>query len=157
MECAAEAARGADVPSRSASGSCEGDKFQGICRYALIPLANGSGGSVDALPGRAAAKAHPTAHLADLRWNDERRAEPPGNPTPQRAAGRTHRGGIVMNNRLTHSARSYITLFLVGISVGCICRLADFSPADTWWSVSSIQTCLGFWIITNTILVLLST
>lgn len=53
--------------------------------------------------------------------------------------------------------KSYITIFLVGILVGCICRLTDYCPADTLWSFSSIQTLLGFWIITNTIIVLAST
>ena len=46
---------------------------------------------------------------------------------------------------------------MVGIIVGCICRLLDFCPADTLWSFSSPQTLLGFWIISNTIIVLLST
>lgn len=62
-----------------------------------------------------------------------------------------------MNKILTHSIKSYINIFLVGTLVGCICRLADYFPADTLWSFSSIQTLLGFWIITNTIIVLLST
>ena len=62
-----------------------------------------------------------------------------------------------MNKTLTHSMKSYITIFLVGILVGCICRLTDYCPADTLWSFSSIQTLLGFWIITNTIIVLAST
>ena len=54
-----------------------------------------------------------------------------------------------MNKTLTHSMKSYITIFLVGILVGCICRLTDYCPADTLWSFSSIQTLLGFWIITR--------
>ena len=62
-----------------------------------------------------------------------------------------------MDKVLTHSTKSYIKIFLVGTLVGCICRLADYFPADTLWSFSSIQTLLGFWIITNTIIVLLST
>ena len=49
-----------------------------------------------------------------------------------------------MNKTLTHSMKSYITIFLVGILVGCICRLTDYCPADTLWSFSSIQTLLGF-------------
>jgi len=53
--------------------------------------------------------------------------------------------------------KSYIKIFLIGILIGCICRLADFFPADTLWSFSSIQTLFGFWIITNTIIVMLST
>lgn len=62
-----------------------------------------------------------------------------------------------MKQGLEHTIKSYIKIFLIGILVGCICRLADFFPADTLWSFSSIQTLFGFWIITNTIIVLLST
>ena len=62
-----------------------------------------------------------------------------------------------MSKVLTHSTKSYIKIFFVWILVGCICRLADYFPADTLWSFSSIQTLLGFWIITNTTIVLLST
>lgn len=62
-----------------------------------------------------------------------------------------------MNKFLKHSVRSYIKIFLIGIFIGCICRLADYFPADTLWSLSSIQTLLGFWMITNTLIVLLST
>lgn len=61
-----------------------------------------------------------------------------------------------MNKVLKNTVKSYICIFFVGIVVGCICRLADFFPADTLWSFSSIQTLFGFWIITNTIIVLLS-
>lgn len=62
-----------------------------------------------------------------------------------------------MNLILNHSLKSYIKVFLVGIFVGCICRLTDYFPANTLWSFSSIQTLVGFWIITNTVIVLLST
>lgn len=61
-----------------------------------------------------------------------------------------------MNKALNHSIKSYIKIFLIGILVGCICRLADYFPVDALWSFSSVQTLLGFWIITNTIIVLLS-
>ena len=61
-----------------------------------------------------------------------------------------------MNHLLKHTVKSYLCVFLVGIFVGCVCRLADYCPADTLWSFSSIQTLLGFWIITNTVIVLLS-
>ena len=61
-----------------------------------------------------------------------------------------------MKKVLTHSIKSYLIIFLVGIFVGCACRLADYFPADTLWSFSSIQTLFGFWIITNTLVVLLS-
>ncbi|WP_238720436.1 hypothetical protein [Diplocloster agilis] len=62
-----------------------------------------------------------------------------------------------MDKFLEHSVISYIKIFLIGIFIGCICRLADYFPADTLWSFSSIQTLLGFWMITNTLIVLLST
>lgn len=62
-----------------------------------------------------------------------------------------------MNMTLNHSIKSYVKIFIVGIIVGCICRLTDFCPSDTLWSFSSTQTLLGFWIISNTIIVLLST
>ncbi len=62
-----------------------------------------------------------------------------------------------MNKVLKHTVKSYIKIFLIGILAGCVSRLADFFPADTLWSFSSIQTLLGFWMITNTIIVLLST
>lgn len=58
---------------------------------------------------------------------------------------------------LTHSIKSYLSIFLVGIVIGCLTRLLDYCPADTLWSFSSPQTLLGFWIITNTVIVLLST
>lgn len=58
---------------------------------------------------------------------------------------------------LENKIKSYIKIFLIGILVGCICRLADYFPADTLWGFSSIQTLLGFWIITNTTIVLIST
>ncbi len=61
-----------------------------------------------------------------------------------------------MNKKLKHTGKSYGLIFLIGILVGCICRLLDYFPADTLWSFSSPQTLLGFWIITNTVIVLLS-
>ena len=63
---------------------------------------------------------------------------------------------ILMNKKLEHPARSYVKIFCIGMLIGCICRLLDYFPADTIWSFSSIQTLLGFWIITNTVVVLLS-
>ena len=61
------------------------------------------------------------------------------------------------NIKLSHTLKSYSMVFLVGILVGCICRLLDYCSLDSLWGFSSIQTLLGFWIITNTIIVLLST
>ncbi len=62
-----------------------------------------------------------------------------------------------MNKLLAHKASSYITIFFIGILAGCACRLSDYFPADTLWSFSSTQTLVGFWIISNTVIVLLST
>ena len=62
-----------------------------------------------------------------------------------------------MSKSLTNSMKFYIEIFIAGILVGCICRLADYFSADTLLSFSSIQTLVGFWIITNTIIVLRST
>lgn len=63
----------------------------------------------------------------------------------------------MLNKLLKSTIKSYTKIFLIGILVGCICRLTDYFSADTLWSFSSIQTLLGFWIITNTIIVLVST
>lgn len=62
-----------------------------------------------------------------------------------------------MNRVLEHTQKFHIKIFLNGILVGCVCRLTDYLPADTLWGLSSTQTLLGFWIITNTIIALLST
>lgn len=76
--------------------------------------------------------------------------------TTERQIG-TLKGVISLNITSNRSIKFYVKIFLVGIIVGGICRLLDFCPADTLWSFSSPQTLLGFWIISNTIIVLLST
>lgn len=62
-----------------------------------------------------------------------------------------------MNKLLKHSLKSYTGIFGIGILAGVFCRMADYFPPDTLWYFSSIQTLFGFWIITNTAVVLLST
>lgn len=57
---------------------------------------------------------------------------------------------------LKNDIKSYIRIFLVGIVIGCLTWLLDFCSLDTLWSFSSIQTALGFWMITNTLIVLCS-
>lgn len=57
---------------------------------------------------------------------------------------------------LEHNTKSYLKIFIIGIFVGCITRLLDYCSLDTLWSFSSIQTLLGFWMITNTVIVLFS-
>ena len=49
-----------------------------------------------------------------------------------------------MSKVLTHSTKSYIKIFFVGILVGCICRLADYFPADTLWSFFVNPNITGF-------------
>jgi len=61
-----------------------------------------------------------------------------------------------MKISLKNTPKSYFIIFMIGIAVGCICRLADYFPAETLWGFSSIQTLLGFWIITNTMVVMFS-
>lgn len=62
-----------------------------------------------------------------------------------------------MNKLLKNSLKSYTGILGIGILAGILCRMADYSPPDTLWYFSSIQTLYGFWIITNTMIVLLST
>ena len=48
------------------------------------------------------------------------------------------------------STRSYSALFFLGILAGVICRLSDFFPYESLWSLSSIATLFGFWIVSVT-------
>ena len=57
---------------------------------------------------------------------------------------------------LRDDRKSYIKIFLIGILVGCITRLLDYCSLDTLWSWSSVQTLLGFWMISNTVIVVKS-
>src|SRR3712207_1622957 len=61
-----------------------------------------------------------------------------------------------MIRELKDDGKSYIKIFLIGILVGCITRLLDYWSLDPLWSWSSIQTLLGFWMISNTIIVVKS-
>ena len=42
--------------------------------------------------------------------------------------------------------RSYSVLFSFGILAGILCRLTDFFPYESLWSLPSIATLFGFWI-----------
>lgn len=48
-------------------------------------------------------------------------------------------------------------LFLCGILAGIGCRLSDFFPYDSLWSLSSVATLFGFWIASVGVITLLST
>lgn len=48
--------------------------------------------------------------------------------------------------KIKDNYKAYSILFLLGVLVGVICRLSDFFPYDSLWSLSSIATLYGFWI-----------
>lgn len=48
--------------------------------------------------------------------------------------------------KIKDNYKVYSILFLLGILVGAICRLTDFFPYESLWSLSSIATLYGFWI-----------
>lgn len=48
--------------------------------------------------------------------------------------------------KIKDNYKSYILLFLAGVLAGIICRLSDFFPYESLWSLSSIATMFGFWI-----------
>lgn len=48
--------------------------------------------------------------------------------------------------KIRDSIKSHFTLFLLGDLAGIICRLTDFFPYESLWSLPSIATLFGFWI-----------
>lgn len=62
-----------------------------------------------------------------------------------------------MNGKiLKNNVKCYLAVFLCGLLVGIATRLTDFLEAGTLWSFSSVATLFGFWIISVTVIVLLS-
>ena len=62
-----------------------------------------------------------------------------------------------MNDRiLKNHWRSYGAVFLCGLLAGIATRLTDFLDAGTLWSFPSVATLFGFWVISVTVIVLLS-
>lgn len=53
---------------------------------------------------------------------------------------------IKTNKKLKDRIRLYSILFFIGILVGILCRLTDFFPYESLWSLPSIATLFGFWI-----------
>ena len=51
-----------------------------------------------------------------------------------------------INKKLKDRIRLYSILFFIGILVGIFCRLTDFFPYESLWSLPSIATLFGFWI-----------
>ena len=65
--------------------------------------------------------------------------------------------GLTVHNTAT---RNYFTSYLsyvgLGLVAGLITRLSDFFPNDDLWSVSSIATLFGFWMVTVTLVIYFS-
>lgn len=59
--------------------------------------------------------------------------------------------------KLKDNRKSYSFLLLSGILVGIICRLSDFFPYESLWSLPSIATLYGFWIASAGVITYLST
>lgn len=48
-------------------------------------------------------------------------------------------------------------IFVIGILAGILCRLSDFFPYESLWSLSSIATLFGFWIASVSVITMHST
>lgn len=58
--------------------------------------------------------------------------------------------------KIPNSLKAYLVMFLVGILAGVACRLSDFFPYNSLWSLSSIATMFGFWIASAGVITYLS-
>ena len=58
--------------------------------------------------------------------------------------------------RKPRALKSYILMAGLGCLAGILTRLTDFFPYDSLWSLSSIATLFGFWMVTVTLVVLFS-
>lgn len=63
---------------------------------------------------------------------------------------------IVYSNKLDGSFKSHSIVLGLGLFAGIITRLTDFFPNDDLWSFSSIATLFGFWILTVTLVIYVS-
>ncbi|ADC51489.1 hypothetical protein BpOF4_17240 [Alkalihalophilus pseudofirmus OF4] len=52
--------------------------------------------------------------------------------------------------------KSYLLYIVFGLAAGMITRLSDFFPNDDLWSLSSIATLFGFWMVTVTLVIYFS-
>lgn len=48
--------------------------------------------------------------------------------------------------KIKDNYQSYSFLFLLGLLAGILCRLSDFFPYESLWSLPSVATLFGFWI-----------
>lgn len=58
--------------------------------------------------------------------------------------------------RFKHNLKSYMLVMILGLIAGFITRLSDLFPDDTLWSLSSIATLYGFWMVTTTLVIYFS-
>ena len=58
--------------------------------------------------------------------------------------------------RFKHNLKSYMLVMILGLIAGFITRLSDLFPYDTLWSLSSIATLYGFWMVTTTLVIYFS-
>ena len=63
---------------------------------------------------------------------------------------------IVHSKKLNGSFKSFSFVIGLGLLVGIITRLTDFFPYDDLWSFSSIATLFGFWMLTVTLVIYVS-
>lgn len=59
-------------------------------------------------------------------------------------------------NKVSKSRLSYFLIAGLGLLAGIVTRLSDFFPSNTLWSLGSIATLLGFWILTATLVIYFS-
>lgn len=58
--------------------------------------------------------------------------------------------------RFKQNLKSYMLIIILGLIAGLITRLSDLLPDDTLWSLSSIATLFGFWMVTTTLVIYFS-
>lgn len=60
------------------------------------------------------------------------------------------------HQKFQNSIHSYLLVFIIGIISGILTRLTDFFPADTLWSLGSVATLFGYWIVTVVLVIYFS-
>lgn len=58
--------------------------------------------------------------------------------------------------RFKESLKSYTLVIILGLFAGLITRLSDLFPYNTLWSLGSIATLFGFWMVTATLIIYFS-
>lgn len=63
---------------------------------------------------------------------------------------------MVVGNK-ERAAKQWPIMILLGLIAGVLTRLTDFCPAGGLWSMNSIATLFGFWMVTVTLVICVST